>query len=948
MSHISGEGSAIRVVDTIKVIHAEILRIDKSDDKNIFHCLDVNNNAHFEYLAFPEIQAWEGALINFINPSLSVEDRDLFIQHCETLFVLEPDFLIDSSAIAECFLDRTSNPNLYFLQRCLPKPSSESMVSGILVNQLLDAYLEESEPDFQTVFKNTLVFNIFTALYIGSEGLKSLRRQVKLEHLPVILKVTEIWKDKPKTLEPSFISIEYGLQGRLDVFLDEKDIVELKSSKARDTDVWTNHRMQVVCYHLLLRSVYGENRQGHNYILYSRSQTNPLREVPTLSEWEQQVISIRNAIVEKIHRIAFHKDSLLHLNLDNFGEYQIFKKADLIEFQGLVKELSPIEYIYIDKYLQFLFKELWQTKVGNPSHQNQKGHGFSALWKLPKSAKRDDFAILENLIFQSIDNNHVTFTMNSDREITNFREGDIIVLYPGVEDEQIILKDQIRKGFILELTQTSLVLQMRNIPNLEKILTHYESWAIEHDFMESNSINMIRSMFNFMRGEKRKRNLILGISEPKAGIIKKNENDEIELIMNKAMASQDYFLLQGPPGTGKTSKVLTSLVSRILKQTNEQIMILAFTNRAVDEICERLGQNSIDFLRLGNGNNPKYHYLPKVIADMNFIEIEELVSSSRVYVATVSTFLNQYQELFRIKTFDTLFVDEASQLLEPHLAGILIHFKRFILIGDQNQLPAVVTQNEDELLSDDAHLSSLEFHDLHQSLFERLYRRCVTQKWVHAYDMLTNHYRMHNDIQDLVNHFYQNRLRIGSERQTTTLSQHVDVGNKIEDILQNGRVIFIAVNASTDFKRSAGEAKVIASLLEKIYDIYGSSFDKMKVGVITTWRAQINEIVARVKDENLIKQVTVDTVERFQGSERDIIIFSTAVSSSDQLQIIQSLSSDYNVDRKLNVAISRAREQFILLGDPKLLMQSHHYRKVIEIIKAKHGYYNENLELVVE
>jgi DNA replication ATP-dependent helicase Dna2 len=987
MSQIPGVGSETTAPGSLHTIYAQILgkveeQVSSHVSDYIIYCFDIDKHEPFEYKITLEansidlkqnvlFQAWEGAYINFVNTAICTSDRSHFIHHPDTIIVLEPDYLIDASAIAECFMDRTDNPNLFFFQRCLPNPTSPSMINGIFVNQLLDAYLEEDDPSFQDVFRKTLIANVFTALFMGAGELNLLRRKVTDEHLPVINRVSELWKDKQKTLEPSYISIDYGLQGRLDVLLEEtndnvsqfsnreipdngintvpRDIVELKSSKARDADVWTNHRMQVVCYHLLLRSVYGNQRQGNNYILYSRASNNPLRQVPTLALWENQVIIVRNAILLKIHNLAFKSGSLLALNVENFGEFPIFKKDELIEFQKLVRELSPLEYAYLDNFVQFLFRELWHTKVGMSNHQNINSTGFSALWRLPRKEKKKDFTIMDGLTFNAIEGNHVTLQIHLQGDVTNFRKGDIVILYPDCEDEKYLLKDQIRKGFIVELTNTQLILQMKNIKSLQNVLLSYTSWVIEHDFMESGTFNMIRGMFNFMKGENRKRELILGLIPPKSILVKQSHlDDETETIINKALAAQDYFLLQGPPGTGKTSRILTSLVSRILADSLEHMMIIAFTNRAVDEICERLEQNDIGYIRLGNGSNPEYHYLSQVIQTKTFREIEELISTSRVFVSTVASFLSQYQELLRVKSFDTLFVDEASQLLEPHLAGIMIHFKRFFLIGDQNQLPAIVTQEEDELLSGNNLLSDHGFHSMHESLFERLFRRCISQRWDHACDMLTNHYRMHIEIQALVNPFYSNRLMANSKRQTAEWKQMNSIGERIDEILAGSRVIFLAVTTNKQFKRSRKEAKLVSLMLQSILRQCNNSVGKQKVGVITTWRAQINEIVAQLTDETLLQNVTVDTVERFQGSERDIIIFSTALSAPDQMKIIQSLSPDCSVDRKLNVAISRAREQFILIGNPVILEQSLHYRRVIDYIKSVGGYYNENWECVVE
>ncbi|HNX00456.1 MAG TPA: AAA domain-containing protein [Candidatus Cloacimonadota bacterium] len=948
----SGGEAKQKGVGSVNSIRASVLRIapgNSTDDESHYElvCHDLNDDTQFCYYldSASDQVLWEGANLCFVNNRIDIPDKSQFLTHPETLVVIEPDYLVDASAIAECFMDRTSNANLFFLQRCLPRPSTAPMISGILVNQLLDAYLSEESPDFQEVYKKTLVSNIFTALHIGSTELGNIRRMVMKDHLPMIERVTAMWKGMNKILEPTFISVDYGLQGRLDVLLEKdaedsttaRDIIELKSSKARDRDVWTNHRMQVVCYHLLLRSVYGDERSGNNYILYSRALNNPLREVPTYTDWENMVVTLRNQIVGKIYEYAHEGSSILDYRIDSIGDFPPFLKDEIIKFQSLVRGLSEVEKHYVDCFVRFLFRELWHVKVGSTSHLFKKHHGFSALWQMGRQAKKDDFSLMDGLVLESLEKDVLIFRIQEDSDVSNFREGDIVILYPDSDEQDAILHDQLRKGFISKMTLGELTLQMKNTGGLEKLLAKHRDWIIEHDFMESGTFNMIRAMFNFMRGERSRRELILGIKEPAREMNHVTNDDETERIIDKAMKARDYFLLQGPPGTGKTSRILTSLVKRIETETNENMMILAFTNRAVDEICDKLEQNCIDYLRLGHGSSGNHHHLDRTIENMTFLEIRDTIESSRIFVSTVSTFLGQYQELLRIKKFDTLFVDEASQLLEPHLAGILIHFKRFILIGDQNQLPAIVTQTAEENFGDDEALKELEFHNFHQSLFERLYRQCVKREWTQAYDMLTNHYRMHKEIQELINPFYSNRLNATISRQFYAWESCKEDAS-LEEKLASSRVLFIGVPSRHEFKKSETEANVISGILDIIKAKYGNEFTSDTVGVITTWRAQVNEIRKHIFDGELVQKVTIDTVERYQGSERDIIIYSTALSSPEQLELIESLSADMKVDRKLNVAISRAREQFILIGDPDVLGHSEHYRRVMEQIKARNGY----------
>ena len=117
---------------------------------------------------------------------------------------------------------------------------------------------------------------------------------------------------------------------------------------------------------------------------------------------------------------------------------------------------------------------------------------------------------------------------------------------------------------------------------------------------------------------------------------------------------------------------------------------------------------------------------------------------------------------------------------------------------------------------------------------------------------------------------------------------------------------------------------------------FNEVLEKKTIGVISPWRLQCNEIYKRLTAEQKNK-ITVDTVERFQGSERDIIIYSTATNNSFLLDLLSvtKIIDGIEVDRKLNVVISRAREQFILLGNRELLSKKQVYRKLIELIETE-------------
>ena len=116
-----------------------------------------------------------------------------------------------------------------------------------------------------------------------------------------------------------------------------------------------------------------------------------------------------------------------------------------------------------------------------------------------------------------------------------------------------------------------------------------------------------------------------------------------------------------------------------------------------------------------------------------------------------------------------------------------------------------------------------------------------------------------------------------------------------------------------------------------LYEVNGKSFHGDSIGIITPYRAQIALIHKYLEElpKDITQKITVDTVERYQGGARDIIIISFCVNRLSQLQSLISLSQE-GVDRKLNVALTRAREQLVLIGNQELLSTDHVYKSLFE------------------
>lgn len=333
----------------------------------------------------------------------------------------------------------------------------------------------------------------------------------------------------------------------------------------------------------------------------------------------------------------------------------------------------------------------------------------------------------------------------------------------------------------------------------------------------------------------------------------------------------------------------------------------------------------------------------------------------RVFVGTVPT-LSTKTDLFRLKRFDVALVDEATQILEPQLLGLLCArstsgedaIGKFVLIGDHKQLPAVVQQASEYSEVHDEELCRLGLYNLKDSLFERLYRHLTARDEAgengrvvagHCHDMLRRQGRMNTDVAQFPNRaFYGGLLEVlGLDHQRGDLKLAPCLHDHPLASVLTKRVAFLpsVVDASLkSVKTNASEARLAAALSEAIYRQYSacSTFDPVKtLGIITPYRSQIALIRAELAALEIpaLNGVAVDTVERFQGSERDVIIYSFCVNRAYQLKYLANVTEERGVviDRKLNVALTRARMQVFIIGVPQLLNQNPIYADLLRFCK---------------
>ena len=543
--------------------------------------------------------------------------------------------------------------------------------------------------------------------------------------------------------------------------------------------------------------------------------------------------------------------------------------------------------------------------------------------------------------------------LHAETFLPNFRQGDAIILYERNCDTDNVTNKMVFKGNIEYLTENEIGIRLRATQQNPSVLPAESLYAIEHDTMDTTFRSMYQGLYAYLSARKERRDLLLSQRPPRFdksldSMIFCSEDDFTRVAL-KAKAAQDYFLLIGPPGTGKTSCALKKMVETFHADKDAQILLLSYTNRAVDEICKSLASiaPAVDFIRVGSelscDEAYRGHLIENELSSCNRrSEVYERIRNCRIIVGTVAA-ISGKPELFRLKHFDVAIIDEATQILEPQLLGILCArgedekdaIDKFVLIGDHKQLPAVVQQNAEQAAIYDESLLSIGLSNLKDSLFERLYRNCTaacSSSAIHrSYDMLCRQGRMHPEVALFANRaFYGGRL--------------IPVGlpHQIEDSDTICRLAFypsVPEKAGASAKINYSEARIVADLAVRIYEHHQSDFDESRtLGIITPYRSQIALIKKEIESLGIpaLNRILVDTVERFQGSERDVIIYSFCVNYPYQLKFLSNLTEEEGVliDRKLNVALTRARKQMFITGVSELLERNPLYKSLLKLIES--------------
>ena len=1013
-----------RITENIQIANYRYIRcIVREWDEQTIQVAVINQDSSEELLTVDYMNTAEYVDFSYLR-SLLREGMQLNLLDCTVtrkkvvprLIVVEPDYLVDISSIANCFESYGHHPLLFTVKRMGERPNNKHIVLGNFAGSALDDIINHPtdytiKDTFRSNFREKAL-DFATCPDFNAVEFKQAAEQQVANIQEIVNELFQSFEREKAILEPSFVCERLGLQGRIDLMTtDLKLLVEQKSGKnifierqyknPHGSLHVEKHYVQLLLYYGILQYNFQLNpKDAHIELMYSKYPLpNGLLEVEPLQKLIREAIKFRNQAVATEYWMAengFHRllplltPQVLNVEKQNDAFYQRYLLPQLTEVLAPLHQLSELERAYFTRMMTFVIKEQLVSKVGA---QEGVGNSNADLWNMPLAEKKDTGNIYTGLTItdkscSSSFNGYDTITLNVPQQgidfLPNFRRGDMVYLYAYKKNEEPdVRKSILFKGSLQEIHTSSIVVHLNDGQQNPNLIAG-ECFALEHAGSDIGGTSAIRSLYTFITSDVERRQLLLGQRAPRADkslVLSRSYHPDYDEIILKAKQAQDYFLLIGPPGTGKTSQALQYLVREQLAEKpkvqstkpNDQspmvngqssILLLAYTNRAVDEICNMLSEHELDYIRIGNeySCDPKYsdHLLQEVLDENTTLNsIKSTLAEAQIIVATTST-MNSRSALFNIKHFDLVIIDEASQILEPNIVGILTArqeegraINRFILVGDHKQLPAVVQQQgEADVENTSSVLENIHLTSCANSLFERL---ILTERAAGRTDFIgTLHKqgRMHPDIADFANRKFYAKEQLECVPLAHQLETELAYNEESEDALDNAlkahRMIFIpsmpCKQLNISEKVNTDEARIIADLLRRLYRQMSKDFDPQKsVGVIVPYRNQIAMIRKEIERLEIpaLEDISIDTVERYQGSQRDVILYSFTIQSRYQLDFLTAntfYEEGQPIDRKLNVAITRARKQLILTGNESTLRQNQLFAELIDYIKEKDGY----------
>ncbi|XP_068443578.1 DNA replication ATP-dependent helicase/nuclease DNA2 isoform X2 [Clinocottus analis] len=763
-------------------------------------------------------------------------------------------------------------------------------------------------------------------------------------------------------IEENVWSPRFGLKGKIDVTarvqiqnprsgshktLEERTVpLELKTGKESNS---IEHRSQVILYSLMTLERYNSEA---GLLLYLK--TGNMHPVVASHMDRRELLKLRNTLVHHIHNCVEKeaKRSRLSKLPDILTDRQtcqycpqkrncaLYERAvngsaaddceDVVRdfLQQETGHLISPQLSYFSHWLLLCYLEAASMEAKN---------GRKRVWLQTVEESENNGSCVGNVLVSGpvTVQSEAVFLHRFQRSSLGPQEG---LASRGLDSgDRIVVSDQtgqlvgLATGYLCEVSKTSISCTLdRDLSKFSGVL-----FRLDGDEgvvgLSTHLTNLSRLMENCQESD-RLRELVVDLRPPEfiynlSSVLPREAKDTVANIlkglnkpqkqaMKKVLLSKDYTLIVGMPGTGKTTTICTLV--RILHACGFSVLLTSYTHSAVDNILLKLKRFRVGFLRLGQGQKVHPDILPyteesaKKKGLHTLSELEQLYNKELI-VAT--TCMGIKHPIFTRHRFDFCIVDEASQISQPICLGPLFYAKRFVLVGDHQQLPPIVQNQEARSLGMD------------ESLFKRL--ELHSEAVVH----LNVQYRMNRQIMSLSNSLmYEGRLECGSERTATallTLPFLLSVQSELSSyskahpqhdlawihatLLPSSPVCFLdcsMVPALESVEKGGVSNHTEAALIHRLLSLLLKAGCKASdIGVIAPYRQQLKSISALLQS-SVFTGVEVNTVDRYQGRDKSLIIFSFVRSTAEEGNLGELLK-DW---RRLNVAITRAKHKLLMVG----------------------------------
>ncbi len=447
--------------------------------------------------------------------------------------------------------------------------------------------------------------------------------------------------------------------------------------------------------------------------------------------------------------------------------------------------------------------------------------------------------------------------------------------------------------------------------------------------------------------------------------------------MTHVLNAVDVGIIHGPPGTGKTTTLVKSIFSAV--EQEGQVLVCTPSNAAIDLLVEKLSTTGLSVVRIGHPARVTAQSLSKTLdaliashqdykdlrmmrkkmeqlrsmaskfkrnfgyrekeqrkllrqeanmlkADADTLEfyiINDILSCAQVIT---STLVGASHHMLMGKKYKTVFIDEAAQALEPACWIPIMKAERVIFAGDHFQLPPTIKSIE----------------AARNGLSETLFEKCINRQ-PNTAKQLSIQYRMHKDIMAFSsNHFYGGKLIAHPSVMNATLPQQ----SPIDFIDTAGCGYTETQNEETLSRFNQEEAALLISMIEMLIENLGLNTwvaSGYTVGIIAPYSAQVETLHQLAEQSHLLNEinhlVSINTVDAFQGQERDVIAISF-VRSNEKGEV--GFLSDI---RRTNVAMTRAKKKLLMIGDSATLSTHPFYTELIEFLQKK-NYYRSAYEVM--